>query len=398
MALELLNTGTERLLSIQDATDLYLPYGPDVDWQDRGRAYAVGSEETHSLKRFDAPTMELIGKLIGECKNHAWDKNDPNAVFVIDNIPFRVHFDCDDQENTQQGSAGLYIVRKGATSVPGLDDLHLPPWWSEVLSSPHLNSGGLVILSGSTGVGKTTLLYSTVQERLRLYAGHARSIENPVELRLNDWDIGKGLFVQTEPRKDLPYKEAMERALDEAMRGFPSIPTAKILMLGEMRHPVVAAGALTAADSGHLVCVSSHGTTLITAVRRFASYAGYILGYDLAREMMGGTLRAVFHQKLRLLPHHTGFDRGRVEGKVLLLREASDDEKPGAAANIIADAKADLSKLNQEIVTQGQKLKDAEADLGYRSLSPADRRAKFRTVAGPSGLDILGGSSTGRRT
>lgn len=397
MALELLHkTGADAdLLSIKDATDLYLPYAPDADWHDRGRAYVIGSEEAHSLKRFDAPTLELIGKLIESCKNHTWDKNDPNTVFVIDNIPFRVHFDSDEQEN---GSSGLYIVRKGATSVPGLDELHLPPWWAEILSSPHLNSGGLVIFSGSTGAGKTTLLYSTVQERLKLYAGHARSIENPVELRLNNWNVGKGLFVQTEPRTDLPYQDAMERALNEAMRGFPSISTSKILMLGEMRHPVVAAGALTAADSGHLVCVSAHGTTLITALRRFASYAGSILGYSLAREMMGGTLRAVFHQKLKWLPHHADMDRGRVEGKVLLLREASDEEKPGEVANIIASADSDLSKLNQPIGTQAQKLEKAATDFGYRGLSAADRRMKFRTVAGPSGLDILGGSSTGRRT
>ncbi|SFE30102.1 competence type IV pilus ATPase ComGA [Alteribacillus iranensis] len=116
---------------------------------------------------------------------------------------------------------------------------------------------GLVILTGPTGSGKTSTLYTFMNE-ISYRNNRIVSIEDPIEIQ-NDQ------FIQTEinEKAGLSYTEMLRSSL----RHDPDV-----LMIGEIRDEDTAQLAIRAALTGHLVLTTMHANSPFGAIRRLLDY------------------------------------------------------------------------------------------------------------------------------
>jgi pilus retraction protein PilT len=130
--------------------------------------------------------------------------------------------------------------------IPDFDELGLP---GDMLASWMQRRSGLVIVCGPTGSGKSTTIASCLEWVNHNQARHIVTIEDPIEyLFEND----RALFSQREVRRDT---ENFNIALRAALRQNPDI-----ILFGEIRDAESAFTALRAAETGHLVISTLHGS------------------------------------------------------------------------------------------------------------------------------------------
>lgn len=130
--------------------------------------------------------------------------------------------------------------------IPSFEELGLP---GPLLSSWMERRSGLVVVCGPTGSGKSTTIASCLQWVNRHQARHVVTIEDPIEyLFQND----RSWFSQREVRRDT---DNFAVALRAALRQNPDI-----ILFGEIRDAETAFTALRAAETGHLVISTLHGS------------------------------------------------------------------------------------------------------------------------------------------
>ncbi len=162
------------------------------------------------------------------------------------------------------------------TTVKTLDNLgfgsHDGKRWEDLVAKPH----GIILVTGPTGSGKTTTLYSTLR-RLATDEVNVCTIEDPIEMI-------QPAFNQTQVQSvlDLNFAEGL-RAL---MRQDPDI-----IMVGEIRDLETAEMAIQAALTGHLVFSTLHTNDSASAITRMND-----LG--VAPYLIGSTLIGVLAQRL----------------------------------------------------------------------------------------------------
>ncbi len=143
--------------------------------------------------------------------------------------------------------------------------------------------GGLVLLSGPTGSGKTTTLYAMVQQIDRRRR-HVLTIEDPIEYELRyatQWQVIPG-------RKGSEFADLIRAS----MRHDPDY-----IVVGEMRDGETVETALKAAESGHTVLTTIHADSAIQTLERLRSFVpgakDRASTYTLAQQ-----IRAVLNQRL----------------------------------------------------------------------------------------------------
>lgn len=194
----------------------------------------------------------------------------------------------------------VFIFRRLPSFIPKIEDIGMPRQILDLLLSERLNSGGLVVIAGETGQGKSTTAAATISYRLRNYGSFCLTIEDPVELPLqgfyeNETDKRKrGVCFQTNVEDD-----EIEAAIKSSMRCYPSVSNS-ILFMGETRDALAASEVLKVAANGHLVITTFHGADLMTSLRRFLSLA---MGHKNANEnevksMFASVFRLLIHQKM----------------------------------------------------------------------------------------------------
>ncbi len=128
-----------------------------------------------------------------------------------------------------------------------LDKLCLFPFQNkDILKLLDLTSG-LVIFSGSTGSGKTTLMYSLIEELLKLRSAQIITLEDPIERSLTDV-----IQIQINKAAQITY----ENGLKAILRHDPDV-----ILLGEIRDALTAEYAFRAALTGHLVLTTIHASS-----------------------------------------------------------------------------------------------------------------------------------------
>ena len=148
------------------------------------------------------------------------------------------------------------VMRRIVTKIPNFEELNLPPQ-VEKLSEVYR---GLILVSGTTGSGKTTTLAAIIGKINRTRAERIITVEDPVEFQ---HDNAKSMVSQVEVGTD---SKSYEQALRSMMRQDPDT-----ILIGEIRDSFSLTTALRAADTGHLVYTTVHATNAPMSVERLVS-------------------------------------------------------------------------------------------------------------------------------
>jgi Tfp pilus assembly pilus retraction ATPase PilT len=191
----------------------------------------------------------------------------------------------------------VYALRVLHRKSPELDKLGLPPGLCRLLESPDLKSG-LFLFVGETGQGKTTTLTATLVQRLSLHHGMVLTVEDPIELFVDQDRIGQSLCLQVELDTDAQGSDkAFAEALHDSLRSFPA-SAGNHLVIGEIRTPEVAAMAVQSAIAGNIVLATLHANGVIEAIRRFVGLAQFGGLGAIAADMVSSALRVLVWQAL----------------------------------------------------------------------------------------------------
>ena len=198
----------------------------------------------------------------------------------------------------QRGSISM-AMRQVATQIPSFEELHLP----EIIKRLALEPRGLVLVTGTTGSGKTTTLAAMIDHINASLRRHVVTIEDPIEVLHKDH---KAIINQREIGLDT---ETYASALKYVLRQDPDV-----ILIGEMRDLETVSAALTAAQTGHLVMSTLHTIDAQETVNRVIDFFP-LHEQKQVRIMLAGTLKGIISQ--RLLPRADG--NGRVPAVEVLV-------------------------------------------------------------------------------
>jgi len=190
----------------------------------------------------------------------------------------------------QRGSVSL-VCRAIPFQIKTVEELLLPPVISEIADEER----GLILMTGTTGSGKSTTLAAMVDHINSHYAKHIVTIEDPVEFLHRD---KLSIINQREVGEDTT---SFARALRRVLRQDPDV-----ILVGEMRDEETVRTALSAAETGHLVLSTIHTVDASESVNRIIDFFPQSEQRQ-ARAMLAGTLKAVVSQ--RLVPTADGLGR-----------------------------------------------------------------------------------------
>jgi twitching motility protein PilT len=201
----------------------------------------------------------------------------------------------------QRGTLSL-AFRHIPTIIPTFSELGLP----ESIRGQAFERSGLVVVTGPTGVGKSTTLAAIVDAVNTEEAKNIITIEDPIEFLHRD----KNCCVnQREVGVDT---ESFADGLRHILRQDPDI-----ILIGEIRDRDTMETALMAADTGHLVLSTLHTTDTVQTVQRVISFFPPHQHEEIRRSL-ATNLRAVFSQ--RLVPRDGG---GRVPAVEVMINTAT---------------------------------------------------------------------------
>ncbi|MCU1289947.1 MAG: pilus retraction protein PilT [Acidobacteria bacterium] len=181
----------------------------------------------------------------------------------------------------QRNSIGI-VARVISDTVKSFNDLGLPPILHKIAEEQR----GLILVTGTTGSGKSTTLSSIVDYINQTRNSHIVTVEDPIEFLHKD---KKSFITQREVDVDT-------RSFAEALRGSLR-QDPDVILVGEMRDLETIETALVAAETGHLVLSTLHtldaSETLTRIISAFPPYQQKSIRIQLA-----GLLKAVVSQRL----------------------------------------------------------------------------------------------------
>ena len=161
-------------------------------------------------------------------------------------------------------------------------ELGLPEVVTRLASEPR----GLIVVTGTTGSGKSTTLAAMVDHINRNFAKNIVTIEDPIEYLHRDQ---KSVVHQREIGFDT---NSFSQALRRVLRQDPDV-----ILIGEMRDEETVATALSAAETGHLVLSTLHTIDAVETVNRIIDFFPPH-HHQQVRAMLAGSLRGVISQRL----------------------------------------------------------------------------------------------------
>lgn len=230
-----------------------------------------------SKEKIDTKTMELLVKLLtgSHYESFMENKEFDGAYGLNEKYRFRV--------NIFMHLGGYAIAfRLIPFCIKSIEELNLPKALGKLT---HLRRG-LVLVTGTTGSGKSTTLASIIEEINKTYNHHIITIEDPIEYVHNDAES------IVEQRELGLHTKSFSRALRAAMREDPDI-----IVVGEIRDFATAESILQAVNTGHLVFSTVHTLDARETVDR-------LIGMfptdeqNRVRATLAGTLEAVITQRL----------------------------------------------------------------------------------------------------
>ena len=221
----------------------------------------------------------------------------------------------------QRGSASM-VIRAIPVKISTIEELALPPVIRELAEEER----GIVLLTGTTGSGKSTTLAAMIDHINTTTARHIVTIEDPIEFLHHD---KQSLINQREVGQDT---ESFKSALRRVLRQDPDV-----ILIGEMRDEETVHTALSAAETGHLVFSTVHTVDAAETVNRLIDFFPPHM-HQQVRAMLAGTLKGAVSQ--RLVPSTDG---GRVAACEVLRMTGRvrdmimDQTQTGKLPEVIAD-------------------------------------------------------------
>ena len=254
----------------------------------------------------------------------------------------------------QQRGTIAVALRVIPFGIKGFEELNLPV---DVMERIANEGRGLVLLTGTTGSGKSTTLAAMIDHTNRTRRSHIITIEDPIEFLHRDY---KGIISQREIGTDT---DNFAQALKMALRQDPDV-----ILVGEMRDFETIETAILAAETGHLVLSTLHTLDAAETVNRIvAVYPPY--QQKQIRLQLAGILKGVVSQ--RLLPRADGM--GRVPAVEIMISTARirdcivDKEKTLEIHEAISEGHATyhmqtfdqslMSLLRRELITYDEALR-----------------------------------------
>lgn len=268
--------------SLDDVTDWYIPEDPEQKILIYPGSLVVSGElEVHAKK-----LREMV----------QWRQGQEAELLRDWRLEYRGHTYRAHRQRTVDGV--MYILRRFSMTLPDIMGLGLP---SELLSLAvgHTFSGmgGLVLVSGGPGQGKSTTCAAILVERVCRYGYFGLTVEDPPEFSLHGDHEAKngriGKIVQVPAAA-----ESFASDLKDALRCYPSNSQGSMLMVGEVRDGDTAAQVLRAAVNGQLVLATLHSSDPIGALERILTLAKQSMGKDEANSLLAHSLRLVIQQRL----------------------------------------------------------------------------------------------------
>lgn len=227
----------------------------------------VSAEEMNSL------TIELVGKEKME-KFNTENELDMAIEFGGDRMRINIY---------RQQRKICWALRLLPSKFFALEQLGIP---MPILQSACVMQKGLVLVTGTTGSGKSTTLASIINEINRTRNCHIFTIEDPVEYRHCN---RKAFISQREVGSDTAsFEEALRRVLRE---------DPDVVMIGEMRDQTTMRAALTLAETGHLTFGTLHTSEALQTVTRLIG-AFPANEQEQIRTQLATTLNLVISQQL----------------------------------------------------------------------------------------------------
>jgi twitching motility protein PilT len=137
--------------------------------------------------------------------------------------------------------------------VPSIDELELPQICKDLILQPR----GLILVTGPTGVGKSTTMAAMIRHLNENRDCNIICIEDPIEYHHQNI---KSIIAQRELGEDT---NSFHTALVRALRHDPDV-----IVVGEMRDLETISAAVTAAETGHLVMSTLHTTDAVQTIDR----------------------------------------------------------------------------------------------------------------------------------
>lgn len=321
------------LLCIQKkASDLHLTENTPPVLRIDGKLQLV---KAPPLTRDD--TKKMIYSFLSDAQKEMFEKNlelDLSlALPGLDRFRVNVHM--------QKGSVEA-AFRRIPLFIPTIEELGLPPIISDMARKPN----GLVLITGPTGMGKTTTLAVMIDlinnERTSLIV----CIEDPIEyIHYNK----KSIIKQREVYSDT---HSFAEALRHCLRQDPNV-----IVVGEMRDLETISTALTAAETGHLVLATLHTPDAPQTIERIIDVFPAHQQQQVKLQL-SDCVQAVISQLL--LPHASG--QGRLlatevmiatPGIRNLIREAEIEQIPTAIQTGSAHGMKTMDKSLKELYHSG---------------------------------------------
>ena len=274
----------------------------------------------------------------------------------------------------QRGTIGA-VFRVIPFGVKTVEQLLLP----KVVESIAGENRGLVLVTGTTGSGKSTTLAAMIEQINQDRTCHIMTIEDPIEFLIRD---RRSIVNQREIGVDT---HSFANALRAALRQDPDV-----VLVGEMRDFETIETALTAAETGHLVMSTLHTLDATETINRIISvFPPY--QQKQVRLQLATILKAVISQ--RLVPRADG--KGRVPALEVLVSTAfvreciADKDRTKELPDVIAKGHTTygmqtfdqslMSLVKQGLVTYDEALNHVS--------NPDDFALRFRGIASTSDSD-----------
>ena len=329
-----------------NASDVHIKVGSPPILRITGELTPLGSEDRISQQ--DA--MKMAFSVMSPGQREIFKQK--NEIDLAYSVPGLGRFRCN--VFIQRGTIGL-VFRVIPMRIPSIEELNLP----QVLQKLSMEERGLILVTGTTGSGKSTTLASMLDYINMNRTCNIITIEDPIEYLHRD---KKSIVNQREVGSDT---ESFGKALRSALRQDPDV-----ILVGEMRDFETIQTALTAAETGHLVFSTLHTIDSTETVNRIiAVFPPY--QHKQVRIQLSSVIRGIV--SMRLMPRADG--KGRVPAVEVLVATAMikdcilDQDKTKLISDVIAQG-----KLHYGMQTFDQSLFDLFKS-GFITYEEALRRA-----------------------